>query len=424
MALLCVLLDLGYKVEAMHCNFNLRGEESNRDELFCKELCRLNGVKLHLAHFDTRFYSHQHHVSIEMAARELRYNYFRQLKEELSAESICVAHHKDDCAETILMNLVRGTGLTGLTGIRAKNGCIIRPMLCVSREDIENYLTLKHQEYITDSSNLVNDVKRNKIRLDVMPVLKTLNPSATDAITLSAKHIADALPLLTDALNRYEMECVRAIDGVRNNGETDDFQPIAIDIQRLKSTPSPEYLLYHILTKRGIAPQFTPQVYEHLDSQTGTSWQNNGRVMTIDRGQLLVELVFAGFTSMKLPMPGKYMLSNGDSIVVSVEEKTEAFRIDTSPFVAQLDAESVRWPFVIRAVENGDRFVPFGMNGSKLVSDLLTDRKMSLQQKRRQLCVTDASEQIVWLTGLRISNKHRITSNTIKYVCLRYNKRS
>ena len=423
-ALLRVLLALGYHVEAMHCNFNLRGDESNRDELFCKDLCRQNGVKLHLAHFDTRFYSHQHHVSIEMAARELRYNYFRQLKEELNAESICVAHHKDDCAETILMNLVRGTGLTGLTGIRARNGYIIRPLLCVGRKDIEAYLTLEHQEFITDSSNLVNDVKRNKIRLDVMPVLQTLNPSATDAITLSAKHIADAMPLLTDALNRYEMECVRAIDSFGNADKTDHFQPIAIDIQRLMQTPSPEYLLYHILTKRGIAPQFTPQVFEHLDSQTGTSWQNNNRMMTIDRGHLLVEPVYSGFTTMRLPMPGKYVLSNGDSIVVSVEEKTDAFCIDTSPNVAQLDADLVRWPFTIRSVENGDRFVPFGMKGSKLVSDLLTDRKMSLQQKRHQLCVTDASEQIVWLTGLRISNKHRITSNTIKYVCLRYNKRS
>lgn len=425
-ALLCVLRELGYVVEAMHCNFNLRGEESKRDEEFCKELCRLNGVKLHLARFDTRFYSQHHHVSIEMAARELRYNYFRQLKEELKAESICVAHHKDDNAETVLMNLVRGTGLTGLTGIRPKNGCIIRPLLCVGRTEIEDYLATKGQNFITDSSNLVNDVKRNKIRLDIMPMLKELNPSATDAIISSAKHVIDAMPLLEDALKRWEDECVTEIDSEKNYGFTDktvDFAPISVDINMLRMCPSPEYLLYSIFCKCGVPSQLTTQVYEHLDSQTGTSWQINDRMITIDRGRLLIEPRYETFRELKMPLEGKYVLCNGDRIEISTRQKEDGFKIDTSANIAQLDADTVNWPLTIRAVERGDRFVPFGMTGSKLVSDILTDRKMSLQQKRHQLCVADASGQIVWLTGLRISNKHRITPNTIKVVCIRYIRR-
>lgn len=420
-ALLRVLLSLGYRVEAMHCNFNLRGEESKRDEQFCKDLCQTLGVHLHLAHFDTVFYSQQHHVSIEMAARELRYSYFRQLQNELHAESICVAHHKDDCAETVLMNLIRGTGLTGLTGIRPKNGCIIRPLLCVSRKEIEDYLAVIHQGHITDSSNLVNNVKRNKVRLDMMPTIHELNPSATDAITLTAKHVADALPLLDYALQHWEAECVKPIE-VSANADC-SFQAVSVNIARLMATPSPEYVLYSILTKRGIPPQLTSQVFSHLDSQTGTSWQINERTITIDRGHLLIEPQYSAFRELKLPMEGKYVLSNGDRIELSVHEKSDDFKIDTSPNVAQLDADMTRLPLTIRLVQNGDRFVPFGMTGSKLVSDLLTDRKMSLQQKRNQLCVTDASEQIVWLTGLRISNKHRITSHTIKYICVRYIKR-
>lgn len=420
-ALLRVLLSLGYRVEAMHCNFNLRGEESKRDEQFCKDLCQTLGVHLHLAHFDTVFYSQQHHVSIEMAARELRYSYFRQLQNELHAESICVAHHKDDCAETVLMNLIRGTGLTGLTGIRPKNGCIIRPLLCVSRKEIEDYLAVIHQGHITDSSNLVNNVKRNKVRLDMMPTIHELNPSATDAITLTAKHVADALPLLDYALQHWEAECVKPIE-VSANVDC-SFQAVSVNIARLMATPSPEYVLYSILTKRGIPPQLTSQVFSHLDSQTGTSWQINERTITIDRGHLLIEPQYSAFRELKLPMEGKYVLSNGDRIELSVHEKSDDFKIDTSPNVAQLDADMTRLPLTIRLVQNGDRFVPFGMTGSKLVSDLLTDRKMSLQQKRNQLCVTDASEQIVWLTGLRISNKHRITSHTIKYICVRYIKR-
>lgn len=425
-ALLRVLLQLGYNVEAMHCNFNLRGEESIRDEEFCKALCSQLNVPLHLAHFDTRFYSQQHNVSIEMAARELRYSYFRQLHKELDAESICVAHHREDNAETILMNLVRGTGLAGLAGIRNRNDMIIRPLLSVSRKDIEDYLATLQQPYVTDSTNLINDVKRNKVRLDIMPAISLLNPSATESIVQTAKHVADAMPLLEDALNRYEAECVGPLDDQStyyDGEETDNFHAVFISIERLMQTPSPEYLLFHILTKRGIPSQLTPQVFSSLSGQTGKSWQIAGRILTIDRGRLLIERQHSEFRTLKIPMTGKYCLCNGDRLEVSILDRDETFTIDTSPDVAQLDADTVRWPLTIRAVATGDRFVPFGMTGSKLVSDLLTDRKMTLQQKRRQLCVTDASEQIIWLTGLRTSNKHRITSHTIKYVLIRYIKR-
>lgn len=421
-ALLLVLHQLGYSIEAMHCNFNLRGEESQRDEDFCKSLCQRLNIPLHLAHFDTRFYINQHHVSIEMAARELRYNYFRQLQQELGAESICVAHHQDDNAETILLNLVRGTGLAGLTGIKPRNGVIIRPLLCVGRHDIESYLMAMHQDYIVDSSNLVNDVKRNRIRLDIMPILKAMNPSVTDAIIRSAQHVCEAMPLLSDSLCRWKEQCVKHIERSGFTDENDHFQPISISIARLRECPSPKYLLYDILSDNGIPAQMTNQIFNHLDSQTGTSWLVGNRTITIDRGHLLIEPKAVPFRELKIPMLGKYRLCNGDVIVVSEHQKDADFRIDTSPNIAQLDSDSVRFPLTIRVVANGDRFVPFGMNGSKLVSDLLTDRKMTLQQKRNQLCVTDASEQIVWLTGLRISNKHRITSHTIKYVCIRYIK--
>lgn len=415
-ALLRVLLHLGYRVEAMHCNFNLRGAESQRDENFCRSLCNELGVPLHLAHFDTRAYSELHHVSIEMAARNLRYSYFRQLLQGLDAESICVAHHKDDCAETVLMNVVRGTGITGLSGIRPRNEHIIRPLLCVSRSDIEQYLSSLSQPYITDSSNLVADVKRNKIRLEIMPQLQQLNPSVTDSITAMAKHVADALPILNDAIDRWEQTCVTEHHG-------SDVPSTAIDINRLLSSPSPQFLLHAILTRCEIPSQLVQQVFDSLaTSQSGTSWQIHGKMLTIDRGQLLIETLQEAFHEMKLPIPGRYSLANGNVVEVTVEEKAHDFRIDTAPYVAQLDADTVKMPLTIREVRNGDRFVPFGMTGSKLVSDVLTDRKMPLQRKRRQLCITDASGEIVWLIGLRISNKCRISSHTIKCVHIRYIK--
>ena len=190
-ALLLCLKELGYHVEAVHCNFNLRGEESLRDEQFCEDLCQRENIPLHKAHFDTQAYADLHKVSIEMAARELRYRYFFQLKEALGADGVCVGHHKEDTVETILINLVRGTGLSGLMGIRPRNHDVIRPLLCVTRQEIEDYLHQHAVSFVTDSTNLIDDVVRNKIRLNVIPQLSEINPSVTDAILTTANHLSE-----------------------------------------------------------------------------------------------------------------------------------------------------------------------------------------------------------------------------------------
>ena len=199
-ALLLALLDMGVRVEAVHCNFHLRGEESDRDEQFCKDLCSKYNVELHLVHFDTREYAALHHVSIEMAARDLRYAYFERLHSDIGAEAICVAHHRDDSVETVLLNLVRGTGLRGLRGIQPKNGNIVRPLLCVSRDDIECFLDSLGQDYVTDSTNLHDDVKRNKIRLDVLPLLETLNPDVRQSIFRTSLRVGEALKMFDAAM--------------------------------------------------------------------------------------------------------------------------------------------------------------------------------------------------------------------------------
>ena len=180
-ALLLVLKELGYSIEAVHCNFHLRGEESLRDEQYCKELCERENIPLHIAHFDTKEYADLHKVSIEMAARDLRYKYFFQLKDDLQAAAICVGHHKEDSVETILINLLRGTGLSGMMGISPDANSIIRPLLSVSRQEIEQYLEERNVNYVTDSTNMIDDVVRNKIRLNIIPLLQEINPSGAHA---------------------------------------------------------------------------------------------------------------------------------------------------------------------------------------------------------------------------------------------------
>ncbi|MCM1079050.1 MAG: tRNA lysidine(34) synthetase TilS [Bacteroidales bacterium] len=408
-ALLLILKELGYRIEAIHCNFHLRGEESDRDESFCNELCKSTGTKLHIVHFNTKAFAKLHGISIEMAARDLRYSYFRTLKKDINADSICVAHHKDDLAETVLMNLIRGTGLLGMTGIRPKNGDIIRPLLCVTRKDIEGYMTSKGQHFVTDSTNLVDDVTRNNIRLNIMPLLKAINPSITDAITNTARHINDTLPLIKESTARWISKCTVNTDGI-----------LEIDISKLLDSPSPSHILYSILNKKGIPSQLITEISKHLNSQTGTVWSYNEITAVINRGKLIIANKQNAFQEITIPIPGKYKLRNGKHLHIETLDRTKDFVIDKNAFVAQMDSQTVTFPLTLREVKNGDRFSPFGMNGTKLVSDFLTDRKVCLLKKRSQLCLTDAKGEIIWLIGQRISNNNKISNDTIKIISARY----
>lgn len=407
-AMMQVLLRLGYNVEAMHCNFHLRGEESNRDEEFCRDLCAKNNVPLHIAHFDTKTYAQLHKVSIEMAARDLRYNYFRQILTDLEAESICVAHHKDDSAETLLMNIIRGTGLKGLTGIRPRNGVIMRPMLCVERSEIEDYLSVTGQDYVNDSTNFVDDVTRNKIRLNIMPMLAEINPSIINALASTARNVMESMLFTEEALDRW-----MSIVGSEK-----------IDVSRLKSSPSPEYLLYHILSSKGVAPLLSRQIAQNLDAQTGREWSSEGKTIVMDRGYIIIADTPQEFHPQKLPIEGNYTLQDGSRVEIQKIGAIAVSDIDRSKMVATLDAKDITFPLTIRTVREGDRFSPFGMKGTKLVSDFLTDRKLSIIDKRCQLCVTDASGEILWIVGHRTSETFKVTDDTINCIVIRYIQRT
>lgn len=401
MALLLILSGLGYDVEATHCNFHLRGEESDRDEDFVKSLCQSRAVPFHLVHFDTLSYASLHKVSIEMAARQLRYNYFEQLRRDIGAADICVAHHRDDSVETVLMNLVRGTGLRGLTGIRPVNGHIKRPLLCLSRQDIERYLASVGQPYVTDSTNLVDDVVRNKLRLNVIPLLKEINPAFSENVSRAAAHVSDAVTMLDAATVEAIKKVVKDYDG-----------GVAVDIDKLKSEPSPAYLLYEILRQYGFSPAQTEQIHANLDAPSGRVFSSQSHELLIDRGRLLIERNIPAIQPQKIIEDGTYVLKSGGRLKVSMQPIDNSFVLSRSSDTACLDADKIAFPLMLRPVAEGDRFVPFGMKGTKLVSDYLTDRKYSLFRKRRQLVLTDASGRIVWLVGERPDNRFRITEES------------
>ena len=386
-ALLLFLDEMGYQVHAAHCNFHLRGAESDRDEAFCESLCLQKNIPFHRIHFDTLTYAETHHVSVEMAARELRYGYFEQLRKDIGASGICVAHHRDDSVETVLMNLIRGTGLRGLTGIQPRNGVVLRPLLCVSRQEIEHFLHERGQKYVTDSTNLVADVLRNKLRLQIIPLLQTLNPAAIDNILRSTEHLAEA-QLVLDSIS-YKLKDVKQLY-----------------FSKLEEFGSREYALYEWAKQYGFNG---PQVKDMLTAETGSVFSSSmGYDLLVDRDSYLVEPILKPYKEVRIPEEGTYIL---DEITKIKVRKCPAY-VSKNPSVATLDAQKVAFPLTVRRVEEGDRMQPYGMRGTKLLSDLMTDCKLSLFDKRRQLVVVDAQGVVIWAVGLRVSQQVAVTDHT------------
>ena len=369
-ALLLLLKEHGFNVHAAHCNFHLRGAESDGDEAFCVELCQGLGVALHRVHFDTREYAEVHQVSIEMAARELRYRWFEQLREDIGAAGICVAHHRDDSVETVILNLVRGTGLRGLTGIQPRNGSILRPLLCVSRAEIEDFLAKKEKKYVT--------------------VLRELNPAVVENIQRMTEHVSEAQAVLDAVISQYK------------NGNS-------LELSELDKYCSSEYIAFEWLKNYGFNGS---QVRQILDAECGGMVHSEqGYDALKDRGRLIVEPALPPFKPMRIPEEGTYVLKS--STTESGRETTgnETFRvrkcavyISKKPHIATLDAAKVRFPLTIRRAGEGDWMQPYGMKGKKLLSDLMTDLKMTVFEKRRQLVVVDSQGIVVWAVGLRIAD--------------------
>ena len=386
-ALLLLLDEMGFKLHAIHCNFHLRGEESDRDEQFCETLCQQKSIPFHRIHFDTLTYAETHKVSIEMAARELRYRYFETLRQDIGAQGICVAHHRDDSVETVLLNLVRGTGLRGLTGIQPRNCHILRPLLGVSRKEIESYLAEKGQAYVTDSTNLEADVQRNKIRLQVLPLLQELNPAVSENIQHTAEHLSEAQQVLDTVIDGYKNDKV-------------------IKFSELDKLRSREYLLFEWLKNYGFNGI---QVQQIMEAETGRIISSSlGYDVLKDRDAYLVEASLKPLKSLRIPEEGIYRMDETTKFSV----KKEPVWVSKDADIATLDADKVHFPLTVRRAKEGDWMIPYGMEGRKLLSDLMTDRKMTVFEKRRQLVVTDAEDAILWLVGIRTDHRFRISDTT------------
>ena len=410
-ALLRMLIRLGYDCYAVHCNFHLRGEESDRDERFVTELCHSQGVSLEVLHFDTEAYASEHKVSIEMAARELRYREFERIRESRSLSAIAVAHHQDDAVETLLLNLIRGAGINGLTGMRVRNGHVVRPLLCLSRDEVVEYLNRLGQSYVTDSTNLTDEYARNKVRLGLIPLMEQINAAAKENIAQAAAHLADAATIYNKVIADTSLRIVTPMES-----------GIDVDIQALLGSQAPQTQLFEVLHPYGFNSRQIADIYRSLMGESGRMFYAENYLALKDRDLLCIRLredtdEEPHYT---LPEEGGVELPDGTHLTITRITPDVSWRVPRESNVCVLDASRIKSPLIVRHPQEGDRIHPFGMKGSKLLSDIYTDLKISRIDRAKQWLLCHDTD-IVWAIGTRTSELYRIGGKESELVVISFN---
>jgi tRNA(Ile)-lysidine synthase len=394
--LLSVLHRLGYECLAAHCNFHLRAEESGRDEKFAAEFAASLQIPFFRQDFDTRAVAKARGISIEMAARDLRYEWFEELRKNENAAVIAVAHHQDDSIETLLLNLIRGTGIKGLTGIKSRSGFVVRPLLCVSKAEILQYAQAENLSFINDSSNDLPEFTRNKIRLQVIPLLKTLNPSINEALNQTMYN-------LNEAARIYDA----GIEKVRKT--VFDEKSGRIDIPLLKTFPSPGTLLFELLKDFGFGKEIVFEIYKAIDSQPGKTFYSHTHRLVKDREVFLL-----------LPVEDEkvertYLIQADKAGIIEFPFRMEISHgkgmAGREKHIAYLDKDKLRFPLILRKWKAGDKFIPFGMKGFQKLSDFFNNNKISKPEKEK-IWVLLSGENLVWVVNHRIDERFKIDEDT------------
>lgn len=403
-ALLAALVALGYDCRAAHCNYHLRGDESNRDKRQAEAICASLGVDLYVRDFDVEGRRRATGESVEMACRELRYGWFAELLDRLRAQAIAVAHHREDNVETLMLNLMRGSGLHGLAAMHPRHGHVVRPLLGFSRQQIEDYLRARAISWVDDSTNAESLYARNRLRNIVLPLLESQFPGAAAGILRSISHLADNCALY-DVL--IAEKCERYIVGNE------------LRLAAIASEPQAAALLYELLSPMGYNRSQTDSMLAS-PTRSGASFVAGHTAIELDRGTgRIVEAdtrdAIAGEVEISLARDVLQPIG----IAVTERGVTE-FHPDRDERVAYFDSEMLRGNhrFVMRHWMRGDRIKPYGMDGSKLVSDLFVEAKLNAEAKRKAwllLCDND----IIWIPGLRASRLYSVGPSTRRFLTLR-----
>ncbi len=411
---LCNLLyKAGYSFAIAHCNFQLRGDESGRDETFVRELAKKYNTPLYIKKFDTQTYAAQHKVSIQVAARELRYSWFKEvLQNELTAGAnekkyLVTAHHLDDNVETLLMNFFKGTGIAGLHGILPKKENIARPLLFLRKENIRKYALEENINWVEDSSNALDKYSRNYFRQQIIPLVENIFPEAFKNIADNINRFRDIETLYNDAIQRQKKKLLLP--------HGNEWQIPAL---KLQNTPAGKTVLYDILQSFNFTSAQTNDVWNLLQSESGKYVCSNSHRVLRNRSWLVISpLVSEEAQTILIEKPDKEIPYKKGIITFS---HTNNISIKTCGDIAQLDASLITFPLLLRKWKQGDYFYPLGMKKKKKLSRFLIDQKISLTDKEK-VWVLEMNKKIIWVIGMRIDDRFKITEKTKEVLEVRVN---
>lgn len=394
---------LGQPFAIAHVNFGLRGAESDADALFVQNKAEQYGVPFHLTRFETAAIADERGISIQMAARELRYEWFMQLLQEHRYACVATAHHQNDVLETVLLNLTRGTGIAGLHGIAVGQNQVIRPLLFATRDQVAAYAEARKLVYREDSSNADDKYARNRIRHHVVPILTDLNPGFWQTFPRTVERLRAAETLVWAELNRSWEDVTESMG-----------EQVLIRSDKLLVQSEPSFRLTEWLKPVGFNADQVVQMLETLTQHAGQVFLSATHRITHGRNGLLLEplrttfdyeIKLTDWPNAPIDVAGLFTLT------IQLIDKAADFQPDANPDVAYLDADKLTFPITIRPWQQGDRFRPLGLKGHKLVSDLLNDLKLS-RSGREQTAVLLSGDQIAWVIGRRIDHRFRVTPTT------------
>jgi tRNA(Ile)-lysidine synthase len=393
----------GFTFGIAHCNFSLRAGESLRDEAFVKSLAESLDVPFHCETFNTRSYAKAKRLSTQMAARELRYNWFEELRLAEQYDFVALAQHQNDAIETVLLNLTRGTGISGLHGILPKRGTLIRPLLFLSASDIQTIVETNKISYVEDSSNSSDYYARNKIRLHVVPQLKAINPNLEHTFAQNIQRFSDTEVLVQQSVERYRASLIKPV----RNG-------FSLSIELLKQLHPQHFLLYELLKPFGFTATLVADLIAALDKQSGTSFFSSSHRITINRDVLLIsENNDAAGTILAIEAEDRQILFQQQQLIIS-EASGSGFERDKNK--AFVDADLLIYPLQLRSWQQGDTFKPLGMKTFKKLSNFLIDEKVPLPDKASVPLLINGNGEVIWLAGLRADDRYKVRSTTKKVI--------
>jgi len=392
----------GFNFGIAHCNFQLRGDESIRDLHFCRHLALQLSVPFHTVDFDTLNYAAAQKVSTQMAARDLRYQWFEQVRQEAGYDVISLAHHQNDTIETILLNLTRGTGIAGLHGILPKNGLLVRPLLFLTRNEIDAIGKEENLRFVEDSSNASSKYARNKIRLEVIPKLKELNPALEQTFENNRQRFHELELLLEQKTTELKEQII-----VKQENE------MHFNLDAIRKLRPQKLLLFNLLQEYGFNEASINDLITVLDKHSGKTFESANYRLLLDRDKLILTDKNK-LSDLPLLIGREEKEVNYNGYKLNLLHDDSPLIVKNNPLAVSIDADLLVYPLVLRSWQQGDYFYPIGMKTRKKLSDFFIDQKVPLHKKDSIPLLVNGNDEIIWVGGYRPDNRYKVTDNTKK----------